>query len=49
MFGSYRRMSLSSIPVKVYSIILIERVQDITKDKISEEHCGFRTGRGCID
>lgn len=46
--GSYR-ISLLSIPGKVYSKILIETVQEITMDRVSEEQCGFRRGKDCVD
>ncbi len=35
-----------SIPVKVYGKVIIERVQRLTEEKISEEQEGFRKGRG---
>jgi len=47
--GSYRGISLLSIPSKVYGKILIRRVQEITNGKVSEEQGGFRTGKGCVD
>ena len=47
--GSYRGISLLSIPGKVYGKILIGRVQEITNGKVSEEQGGFRTGKGCVD
>ena len=47
--GSYRGISLLSIPGKVYGRVLIVRVMEITDSKISQEQGGFRKGRGCID
>ena len=47
--GSYRGISLLSIPGKVYGRILIERVMEMTESKISQEQGGFRKGRRCID
>ncbi len=47
--GSYRGISLLSIPRKVHGKVIIERVQQLTEDKISEEQGGFRNGRGCVD
>ncbi len=38
-----------SIPGKVYGKVIIERVQRLTDEKISEEQGGFRKGRGCVD
>ncbi len=29
--------------------VIIERVQRLTEEKISEEQGGFRKGRGCVD
>ncbi len=46
--GSYRGISLLSMPGKVYGKLIIERVQRLTEEKISEEQ-GFRKGRGCVD
>ncbi len=47
--GSCRGISLLSIPRKVYGKVIIERVQQLTEGKISEEQRGFRKGRGCVD
>ncbi len=47
--GSYRGISLLSIPKKIYGKIITERVQRLTEEKISEEQGGFRKGRGCVD
>ena len=47
--GSYRGISLLSIPGKVYGKVIIERVMEITESRISEEQGGFRKGRGCVD
>ncbi len=46
--GSYRGINLLSIPgkVHVYGKVIIERVQRLTAEKISEEQGGFRKGRG---
>ncbi len=40
--GSYRGISLLSITRKVYEKVIIERVQRLTKEKISKEQGGFR-------
>ena len=34
---------------KIYGRVLIERVKRKTKDSVSDEQCGFRDGRGCVD
>ena len=47
--GNYRGISLLSIPGKVYGRIIIERVREITEEKISKEQGGFMKGKGCID
>ncbi len=47
--GSYRGISLLSIPGKVYGKVIIETVQRLTEEKISEEQGGFRKGRECVD
>ena len=47
--SSYRGVSLLSIPGKVYGMVLIERVKDITDCRISREQGAFRKGKGCID
>ncbi len=46
--GSYRGISLLRIPGKVYGKVIIERLQRLTEEKISEEQGGFRKGRGCV-
>ncbi len=47
--GSYRDISLLSVPVKVYEKVITERVQRLTEEKISEEQGGFRKRSGCVD
>ncbi len=42
--GSYRGISLLSIPGKVYEKVITKRVQRLTEEKISEEQGGFRKG-----
>ncbi len=37
-----------SIPGKVYGKVIIERMQQLTEEKISEEQGGFRKGRGYV-
>ncbi len=32
-----------------YGKVIIERMQRLTEEKISEEQGGFRKGRGCVD
>ncbi len=47
--GVKRGISLLSIPRKVYGKVIMERVQRLTEEKISEEQGGFRKGRRCVD
>jgi hypothetical protein len=47
--GSYRGISLLSIPGKIYGRVLIERVKERTECYLREEQGGFRQGRGCVD
>ncbi|KAK3893161.1 hypothetical protein Pcinc_003002 [Petrolisthes cinctipes] len=47
--GSYRGISLLSVPGKVYGKVLTERLMEVTGNKVSEEQGGFRKGRGCVD
>ena len=46
---NYRRISLLSIPGKVYGRILIEKGCSLTEGLVGEEQCGFRSGRECDD
>ncbi len=47
--GNYKGISLLSIVGKVYGKIVIERMQKIIEDGVSEEQGGFRKGWGCVD
>ena len=46
---NYRGIALLSIPGKVLSLILLERLQAIIDPQLLESQCGFRKGRGTID
>ncbi len=46
--GSYRGISLLSVPGKVYGKVITERVHRLIEEKISEEQGGFRKERGCV-
>ena len=46
---NYRGVSLLSVPGKVLTLILLERLQDIIEPQLMEAQCGFREGRGTID
>jgi flagellum-specific peptidoglycan hydrolase FlgJ len=47
--GNYRGISLLSIPSKVFSRILLNRIKTVTDCKLREEQAGFRQGRSCTD
>jgi hypothetical protein len=47
--GSYRGISLLSIPGKVYASLLLHRISGQVESKLSEAQCGFRPGRGTVD
>ena len=47
--NSYRGISKLSLPGKVYGRILIERLMEITEEKVSEKLSCFRKGKGCVD
>ena len=46
---SYRGISLLSIPGKVLTLVLLERIQIVIEPQLSEAQCGFRKGRGTVD
>ena len=46
---NYRGISLLSVPGKVLTLILLERLQAIINPQLMEAQCGFRKGRGTID
>ena len=46
---NYRGISLLSVPGKVYTLVLLNRVKDYVDDRLSELQCGFRPNRGCPD
>jgi len=47
--GNYRAISLLSIPGKVFSRILLERMKKRTERATGESQFGFRPGRGTVD
>ena len=47
--GNYRGISLLSIPSKVYTKILQQRLKKYVEKSVSDEQAGFRKGRGTID
>ena len=46
---NYRGVSLLSVPGKVLSLILLERLKKIIEPQLQEAQCGFREGRGTTD
>ena len=46
---NYRGISLLSIPRKVLTIVLLERMQIVIEPQMSETQRGFRKGRGTVD
>ena len=49
MTDNYRGISLLSVPGKVLTLVLLERMQEIVEPQLMEEQCGFREGRDTID
>ena len=47
--NNYRGISLLSVPGKVLTLILLERLQAIIEPQLLETQCGFRKGRGKVD
>ena len=46
---NYRGISLLSVPSKVMSLVLLERLQSIIEPQLMEAQCGFRQGRSTVD
>ena len=46
---NYRGISLLSIPGKVLSLVLLDRLKTIIDLQLMEAQCGFRKGRGTVD
>lgn len=47
--GNYRGISLLSVPGKVYTRILQQRLKRYVDEVVAEEQAGFRAGRGTMD
>ena len=47
--GNYRGITLLSIPGKVFSRILLERMKHSVDETLRENQAGFRKGRSCTD
>src|ERR1700729_2861994 len=48
-YSNYRGITLLSMPGKILSRIILERLKEETKAKLREEQAGFRQNRSCID
>ena len=46
---NYRGISLLSVPGKVLSLVLLDRLETIIDPQLMESQCGFRKGRGTVD
>ena len=46
---NYRGISLLSVPGKVLSLVLLNRLETIIDPQLKESQCGFRKGRGTVD
>ena len=47
--ANYRAISLLSIPGKIFSQILLDRMKTQTEKRLRESQFGFRPGRGTVD
>jgi exonuclease III len=47
--SNYRGITLLSLPGKVYAKVLHSRLTEVVDQKIQDEQCGFRRGRGTTD
>ena len=47
--NNYRGISLLSVPGKVYTRVLQQRMKRYVEDIVAEEQAGFRYGRGTVD
>ena len=47
--SNYRGITLLSIPGKVFNRVLLERIKEVTDNKLRENQAGFRKHRSCTD
>ena len=47
--GNSRGISLLSVPGKVLTRVILNRIGKIIDERLRENQCGFRPGRGCSD
>ena len=47
--GNWRGITLSPIALKIFSIILLNRLEPVVDSILRDEQAGFRKGRGCND
>ena len=48
-YDNYRGISLLSVPGKVLSLVLLNRLETIIDPQLKESQCGFRKGRGTVN
>ena len=47
--GNWRGITLLSVPGKVFSRVLLNRMQDAVDRLLRQQQAGFRRGRSCTD
>ena len=47
--GNARGISLLSVPGKVMTRVILNRIGKIIEEKLRDNQCGFSPGRGCSD
>jgi len=47
--SNYRGISLLSIPGKIYTQVLQQRMKKYVEESLAEEQAGLRSGRGTVD
>ena len=46
---NYRGITLLSVPSKIFSRVVIQRIQDVVEEQLREEQAGFRRGRSTTE
>ena len=49
VYDNYRGITLLSVPRKIFSRVIIQRIKDGIEEKLLEEQDGFRRGRSTIE
>lgn len=47
--NNYRGICLLRIPSKVFNRVILNRIKDITDEKLRDQQAGFRKNRSCAD